>query len=110
MRDRNSAVSPDQRYDTLAYMQRPANPGAAWEIAVPNGRYIVRVVAGDPVYFDIRYRISVEGLVTVDGTSTSASRWVEGTATVAVSDGRITIRSAAGATANRVCFLEITPQ
>jgi hypothetical protein len=26
MRDRNVSVSPDQRYDTLAYMQRPANP------------------------------------------------------------------------------------
>jgi hypothetical protein len=110
MRDRNSAASPDQRYDTLAYMQRPANPDAVWEMAVPNGTYLVRAVAGDAAYFDITYRISVEGVLTVSGTSTSASRWIEGTATVTVTDGRITIRSAAGATANKICFVEITPQ
>ena len=110
MRDRNSSASPDQRYDTLAYMQRPANPDAVWEIAVPNGSYAVRLVAGDPSYFDITYKLSVEGVLTVNGTSNSASRWVEGTATVVVSDGRLTIRSAAGATANKICFVEITPQ
>ncbi len=110
MRDRNSAASPDQRYDTLAYMQRPANPDAVWEIAVPNGSYAVRVVAGDANYWDIPYRIAVEGTLTVSGTSNSASRWVEGTSTVTVADGRLTIRSAAGATANKICFVEIEPQ
>jgi hypothetical protein len=110
MRDRNSSASPDQRYDTLAYMQRPANPDAVWEIAVPNGSYSVRLIAGDPSYFDIPYKVNVEGVLTVNGTSSSASRWVEGTATVVVSDGRLTIRSAAGATANKICFVEITPQ
>jgi hypothetical protein len=110
MRDRNSAVSPDQRYDTLGYMQRPENPDAVWEIAVPNGTYLVRAVAGDPTYFDITYQIAVEGVLTVSGTSNSAARWVEGTETVTVSDGRITIRSAPGATANKICFVDITPQ
>ena len=36
-RDRNAADSPDQRYDTLTHLQKPANPNAVWEIAVPNG-------------------------------------------------------------------------
>jgi glucose/arabinose dehydrogenase len=110
MRDRNSSVSPDQRYDTLAYMQRPGNPDASWEIAVPNGSYAVRVVAGDPSYFDITYKLTVEGVLTVNGTSNSAARWVEGTSTVTVADGRLTIRNGAGATANKICFVEITPQ
>ena len=110
MRDRNSAVSPDQRYDTLGYLQKPANPDAVWEIAVPNGTYLVRAVAGDPAYFESTYRIAVEGVLTVSGTSSSASRWIEGTATVTVSDGRLTIRSAPGAIANKICFVEITPQ
>jgi glucose/arabinose dehydrogenase len=110
MRDRNSAASPDQRYDTLAYMQRPANPDAVWEIAVPNGSYTVHAVAGDANYWDIPYRIAVEGVLTVSGTSSRAARWVEGTATVTVSDGRLTIRSAAGARANKLCFVDITPQ
>ena len=110
MRDRNSPVSPDQRYDTLAYMQRPANPDAVWEISVPNGTYQVHAVAGDASFFDITYRLAVEGVLTVSGTSNSAARWVEGTATVTVADGRLTIRSAAGATANKICFVDITPQ
>jgi glucose/arabinose dehydrogenase len=110
MRDRDSPVSPDQRYDTLAYMQRPANPDAVWEISVPNGTYLVHAVAGDASFFDITYRLAVEGVLTVSGTSNSAARWVEGTATVTVSDGRLTIRSAAGATANKICFVDITPQ
>ena len=110
MRDRSSSASPDQRYDTLAYMQRPLNPDAFWEVAVPNGTYVVRVVAGDPAYFDSSYKILVEGVLTVNGTSSSASRWVEGTSTVTVSDGRITIRNAPGATSNKICFVDITPQ
>jgi hypothetical protein len=110
MRDRNSSVSPDQRYDTLAYMQRPANPEAVWEIAVPNGTYVVHAVAGDASYFNITYRVAIEGVVVVDGTSNSATRWIEGTSTVTVSDGRLTLRSAPGATANKICFVDITPQ
>ena len=37
-RDRNSAKSSDQRYDTLCRMQ------GIWEIAVPNGSYDVYIV------------------------------------------------------------------
>ena len=110
MRDRDSALSPDQRYDTLAYLQKPSNPDAVWEIAVPNGTYVVRAVAGDPAYFESTYRIAVEGVLTVSGTSSSATRWVEGTATITVLDGRITMRSASGAIGNKICFVEITPQ
>ena len=42
MRDRNASNSPDQRYDTLAYMRRPGNPDATWEIALSNGSYRVQ--------------------------------------------------------------------
>ena len=37
-RDRNSALSPDQRYDTMAHLQKSENPDAVWEIAVPMAR------------------------------------------------------------------------
>jgi glucose/arabinose dehydrogenase len=109
-RDRNAANSPDQRYDTLTHLQKPANPDAVWEIAVPNGSYMVRVVAGDPSYFDSVYRISVEGVLTLSGTPTSTTRWIEGTSTVSVTDGRVTLRNAAGASNNKICFVEISRQ
>jgi hypothetical protein len=109
-RDRNSGTSPDQRYDTLNHLQKPGNPDAVWEIAVPSGTYVVRVVSGDAGYYDSVFRTSVEGVLTVNGTPTSAARWVEGTSTVTVTDGRLTLRSAAGASNNKVCFIEITRQ
>ena len=71
--DRNSSPSPNQAYDTLTHMQRPANPNAFWEIALPNGTYDVRIVSGDASYFDSVFRIAAEGVVVVTGTPTSAA-------------------------------------
>jgi hypothetical protein len=106
--DRNSSKSPDQRYDTLIQMQHFSNPNAVWEIAVPSGSYTVRVVAGDPVSSNSIYRVAVEGVLTVDGTPNLTTRWIEGTNTVTVSDGRLTISNAPGASNNKLCFVEIT--
>ena len=107
-RDRNAANSPDQRYDTLTHLQKPANPNALWEIAVPNGTYTVRVVAGDPSHFDGVFRLNAEGASILSGTPTSSARWVEGTMNVAVSDGRLTITNGSGASNNKICFIEIS--
>jgi glucose/arabinose dehydrogenase len=108
-RDRNATNSPDQRYDTLTHLQKPGNPDAIWEIAVINGTYRVRVVSGDPSNVDSVFRTTVEGVLTVNGTPSTATRWLEGTSTATVTDGRLTIRSAAGASNNKICFVEITP-
>ena len=110
MRDRNAANSPDQRYDTLAYMQRPGNPDASWELGVPNGSYAVRIVAGDPSYFGSTFAITAEGITAVSGTTTSAARWLDATVTVTVADGRLTLRNGAAATSNKICFVEVTPR
>ena len=107
-RDRDSVRSPDQRYDTLVHMQKPGNPRATWELAVPNGTYAVKVVVGDPIHADSRYRIRAEGVLAVWGTPTSRTRWFEGNVTVAVTDGRLTLSSAPGATNNKLCFVEVT--
>jgi N-acetylneuraminic acid mutarotase len=106
-RDRNSSASPDQRYDTFMHMQLSGD--AKWEIAVPNGTYTVRVVAGDPSYADSVYRINVEGILAVSGTPTNSSHWIEGTKTVTVGDGRLTISNGSGASNNKIAFVEINP-
>jgi hypothetical protein len=49
----------------------------------------------------------VEGVLVVNGTPTSAQRWIEGSTTVAVSDGRLTISNAASAANNKICFIDI---
>jgi glucose/arabinose dehydrogenase len=105
-RDRNSSISPDQRYDTLNHMQLYGS--ITWEIAVPNGTFVVHVVGGDPDHYDEVLKIAVEGVLTVDGTPTSSSPWVEGTSTVTVADGKLTVSNAVGASNNKISFLEIS--
>jgi chitodextrinase len=107
-RVRNDPSSPDARYDTLAHMQDPSNPAAVWEIAVPNGTYTVHLVAGDPDYSDSIYRINVNGALIIDGTPNALTHWFAGTVTVPVTDGRLTVQSAAGAVNNKIDFIDIT--
>ena len=68
-----------------------------WEVALPNGQYAVHLVAGDPSYTNSIYKFNAEGVLVVSGTPNSSSRWIEGTKTVTVSDGRLTITNALGA-------------
>jgi hypothetical protein len=92
-------------------MQRSPNPNAFWEIQLTNGTYSVRVVAGDPSFYNNQMAISAEGVVIVSGLTTSTQPWLDsGPRTVTVGDGRLTIESAAGADGgNKICFIEITP-
>jgi hypothetical protein len=105
-RDRNSVLSPDQRYDTLIHM-KSTNPNPTWEIALPDGTYSVHIVAGDAGFWDSVYRIEVEGVLAIDGVPASSNRWLESTVVVSVTDGRLTVYSAAGASNNKLNFIDI---
>jgi len=107
-RERDAANAPDQRYDTLIHMQKPTPPNAFWEIAVPNGSYSVRIVAGDPSNIDSVYKINAEGVLITSGTPSATIRWFDGTQTVSVADGRLTVSNAAGSLNNKICFVEIS--
>lgn len=100
-RDRNSSRSPDQRYDTLIHMGT-----LTWEIAVPNGTYTVRTVVGDPSYFDLTAKLLIEGALAINGATSTTVPWLEGTVTVTVSDGRLTLTNQAGSY-DKICFVEI---
>lgn len=93
------------QYDTLARMQ--SGGSYTWEIAVPNGSYTVKIAAGDADFFDSVYKLNVEGVALINGTPTSANRWLENYARVTVSDGKLTVSNAAGATNNKINFIEI---
>ncbi|MGH2524617.1 MAG: hypothetical protein ACRDH2_19090 [Anaerolineales bacterium] len=89
-RDRDSALSPDQRFDALNHMQ---NGGTfTWEVAAPNGNYKVHLVAGDPSYINSVYKIDAEGVRAVDGAPSDSARWLEADVTVTVSDGRLLLQ------------------
>jgi probable HAF family extracellular repeat protein len=106
-RDRNAANSPDQRYDTFNHMQKPAG-ATRWELALPNGRYLVHLVAGDPTATDSTYRLTAEGQLVVSGTPTASQPWIEGTAVVAVTDGRLTIANGSGSVNDKISYLDVT--
>src|SRR5207247_9121660 len=103
-RDRNSASSPDQRYDTLVEFN-----GKTWELAVPNGIYLVHMVAGDPRYYDSNYMISAEGVVVASGMPSTNHRWIEGSSVVSVTDGRLPVTGAAGSRHSKLDLLAFAP-
>lgn len=97
--NRSNAVerktSADTEHDT--FVKLGSGAAAKWEIAVANGTYSVKVLAGDASAYDSKYVINAENTTVVNGTPTSSSRWVQGTATVTVTDGRLTLTPGAGA-------------
>lgn len=103
-RERNAVT--DQRVDTLALSQS-GGANATWELAVPNGTYDVRVVCGDPSFFDGSFRVLVEGTLAVNGTASSATPFREGTVRVTVTDGRVTISNGAGSYNTKLCYVEV---
>ena len=104
-RQRNNENSPDFWHDTLNHMQW--NGDFSWQIAVPNGFYQVRIVAGDPGSLDSIYRIQVEDTLVVDGVPVFPHLWFEGEETVEVDDGLLTVTNAEGASNNKICLIEI---
>lgn len=103
-RDLNARRSPDQRYDTFQLLRRASS---RWEIAVPDGTYAVRVVAGDPRPARVAIRFRVEGAPAVRARTTRAARWIDRTVTVTVTDGRLTIGGAPGVRNRPISFVEI---
>lgn len=105
-RDRNLALSPDQRYDTFTHTQL-SGASRTWEIAVPSGTYLVHVVAGDPSTFDSTYKFNAENTPIVDAAPNTDRRWSEGTAVVTVTDGRLTLSNASGSVNNKLAYIDI---
>ena len=105
-RDRGTA-HPERRYNTIAHMELMGD--RTWELAVPAaGVYQVRIVSGDPVYLNGDYKIDAEGTPVVRGTPTAEQPFVDATADVTVTDGRLTLTSADGSYNNRLNFIEVT--
>ncbi|MDB5297374.1 MAG: polymorphic rane protein, partial [Phycisphaerales bacterium] len=107
--DRNLPNSPDQRYDTFTYL-KVAGAGTVWELAVPAaGNYSVKMVAGDPNGVVSTQKVTAENTLVVNGNTNATTRWVTGTATVPVTDGKLTIKATADASAGaKINFIEVT--
>ncbi|AYL95251.1 malectin domain-containing carbohydrate-binding protein [Mucilaginibacter celer] len=90
----------DAKLRSLVQMQANTNNQniGAWEYAMPNGTYTVTVSTGDDGYYDSNHQVNIEGLPTVSDFIPSASqKYRSGTATVQVTDGKLTIDANGGA-------------
>lgn len=103
---RQNAASPDLRYDTFNHMQKQT-PAAMWEIAIPNGLYTVRIVAGDPSNTDALFQFDTEGYLTKTFDDTATAHWGDFTNTVRVNDGRLTIKTGPLAVNDKIDFVDI---
>lgn len=101
-RDRNAANSPDERYDSLIHVG-----SSTWSIAVPNGTYTVHVVVGDPSYADVVSKLMVNGVLTLNGSTSNSQHWLEGTTTATVTNGLITVSEQAGSY-DKIDYIDIT--
>ncbi|MBI5387381.1 MAG: immunoglobulin domain-containing protein [Verrucomicrobia bacterium] len=110
---RQRAFSPDLRYDTFTHLMKAdvANPSlsAVWNIAVPNGFYLVHIVAGDADNVNSVYQFNIEGVVTPALTPTSTAIWQEFTTTCIVGDENLTLNSGPLANNNKIAFVDIYP-
>lgn len=109
-RERNSGNAPDKRYDTLVHMQKPHNDGSNtsyWELAVPNGRYEVLLVVGDPTAPDSYQEVTAEGQTIVSGIVDGGTPFRQGLITVNVADGRLRLAPGAAGVGTKLCFTEI---
>jgi hypothetical protein len=95
----------DQRLADFAIMQYMG--ARMWEIALPAGSYNIHIVAGDPTVSSDVYNILAEGQTVLDGRPAAGSYFVEGTVTVSVSDGRLTLSNGIHATNNKICYVDI---
>ena len=102
-RDRDSANAVDQRYDTFLHLQKAAD--AIWEIEVPNGAYTLFMVCGDPDNTDQTNTFDVEGVILTDPDG--QDRFDEYNVIAVVTDGRLTIKPAPGASNCKIMFVDI---
>ncbi len=102
-RDRNSANAVDQRYDTLLHLQKAAD--AIWEIELPNGAYTLFIVGGDPDNTDQVNNFDVEGVILTDPDG--QDRFDDYNVIAVLTDGRLTIKPAPGASNCKIMFVDI---
>ncbi|MPV36319.1 toll/interleukin-1 receptor domain-containing protein [Georgenia subflava] len=109
-RDRDTPGQEDQRLDTLMHMEG-ADPQTgelargAWEIEVPDGRYVVTVVVGDAAPTSI-HTINVEGVPVIRGFDGLSENYEESSAQVEVTDGVLTVDSVGG-TNTKINYLHV---
>lgn len=119
VRDRHTVgVDSNPLSDSLIHLQYPTalndfsdsvTTPAAWEYELANGSYEVTVSVGDNKYTDSNHVINIENQNAIAGFTPNADDlFATGTATVNVTDGRLTI-DAVGGENTKLNYVSIVP-
>lgn len=107
---RERSVHSDQRLDTFNHTQ-VGGSNRFWEIALPNGDYIVSLTGGDPSHDDsfIEFvaEAGTENAVTLASGDLDGVNFISGHAVVTVDDGRLTISNGPNAANNKINIVDI---
>ena len=85
----------------------PLGSATRWQIAVPDGTYLVHLVAGDPDHTDSVYRLDVQGTLAVSGKPTTSHHWFEGSVIVTVTNGKLIVSNGAGSSNDKIDYVDI---
>ncbi len=109
-KESNNASSPTIPHDTYLEMTDLwKGIIAEWEIELDNGSYDVRLVVGNAGTNISYYDVLAEGAQIVAGKPINGMSWLETTAVVTVTDGRLTLSNGPDQKFHRINFIEITP-
>ncbi len=101
--DRNAVKDP--RYDTFNVL---GSPGASnWQISLPDGRYSVKLYAGDPTNTTNAYEVDANGSLVLNGKTKKKHPFVSGSAVISVSDGLLTLTPGSAASPDNLDFIKI---
>ena len=101
--------SSDPRANTYIPMQS-GGVNRTWFIGLADGTYQVHIVSGYNSFVSgSRYQIDANGTQILDGTPSSGNTWISGTATVSVTNGRLTVANGPQAANNIIDYIEISP-
>lgn len=98
----------DALHSGFALLQAASNSNASWSIAVPNGVYRVHLLAGDPASTGTRERLQVNGVTALAGVTRPAGRYLDGTVTVTVTGGRLTVSNGPRSGGNKLNAIDVT--
>jgi hypothetical protein len=98
-------VEKDPKLDTFNVL---GQGGASnWEISLPNGRYSIKLSAGDPTNTTNSYAVNANGSSILTGTASGKHPFVTGNAKVTVADGVLTLTPGTDAVSDDLDFLKI---
>lgn len=110
-RNRNSSVSPDERYDTINHLWNGGTQHYNWEIELPNANYFVLAMFGEPTSSPettATDNVWIENVRFYDPDPNKGGEWDLFMGVVTVSDGKLTISDIGLAQGAKIAFIEIT--